>query len=95
MMGWTVQRINPWIFFDGTLFNLGLDYKEILLLFFSIAILFIVDIFHERGIHIRQKISEQGLIFRWSIYLIAIFSIIIFGVYGHNYKSSDFIYRGF
>ena len=95
MMGWTVRRINPWVFFDGTLNNLGLDTQDLNLLIASIMVLMLVDIFHEKGFQLRQKISEQNLVFRWSFYMAAIFSIIIFGIYGIGYESSDFIYKGF
>jgi hypothetical protein len=49
----------------------------------------------EKGINIREKISKQNLLFRWAIYLAAIFTIIFFGIYGIQYNGSDFIYRGF
>ena len=46
-------------------------------------------------ISIYELINRQNLIFRWLIYYIAIFIILIFGIYGPNYNSADFIYYKF
>jgi len=95
MLKRTFSAFNPWVLFDGTFLNLGLDIKDINLLLISIITLFVVEIFQEKGVFLRQKISEQNLVFRWSIYITAIFAILIFGVYGIGYEGSDFIYKGF
>jgi hypothetical protein len=60
-----------------------------------IVLLLGVDLFQEMGYQIRVKISQQNIIFRWVIYLLAIFSIIIFGIYGIGYDAASFIYMGF
>ena len=49
----------------------------------------------ESGIRVRETLAKQNLYFRWVIYLGALFSLILFGVYGLNYNAADFIYRGF
>lgn len=91
----TFSTFNPWVLFDGTFLKLGLDQKNFQLLLIVICILVIVDLFQESGVKIRQSISEQNLAFRWLIYLVAIFSVLIFGVYGLEYDAASFIYRGF
>lgn len=100
MAGWelvkqTFKIFNPWIFFDGSLYKLGLDRSSFHLLLVLIVFLLMVDFLQERGVNIREKISQQNLLFRWTIYLLAIFSIIIFGIYGIGYDAASFIYRGF
>lgn len=95
MLKQTFKTFNPWVLFDGSLYQLGLDAPNFHLLLILIAFLIIVDIFQEKGISLRKKIAEQTLIFRWGLYLAAIFSILIFGMYGVGYNAASFIYRGF
>lgn len=90
-----IANNNIWIFFDGSLFNMGLDGKDLSILIIAIMVLFIVDIFKYKKIDIREKLSEQGIIFRWILYYSLIFSIIIFGIYGPHYNASQFIYMRF
>ena len=95
MIKWTILNFNPWIYFDGTLLKLGIESQDLIILVLGLVMLFIVGFLQENGIQIREKLSQQNILFRWSIYLVAIFSIIIFGVYGISYNNLDFIYRGF
>ena len=86
---------NLWIFTDGTLFHMGLDVIEFWTLMAAIGVLFIVDLLHEKGIELRKKLYEQELWFRWFVYLIALFSIILLGIYGEQYDASAFVYFQF
>lgn len=83
---------NFWIFFDGSVFNLGLDAKNILVLFLSCLLLFAVEFAQERGVKIREWIAGQNTWFRWTCWIGLIFIIMIFGIYGTGYSSSGFIY---
>ena len=87
-------EFNPWIFYDGTIYELGLTYPDFMLLIAALIVLFVVDLLHERGIQIREALDTQNLYFRWLISILAIFSIIIFGVYGSG-VAHDFIYQQF
>jgi D-alanyl-lipoteichoic acid acyltransferase DltB (MBOAT superfamily) len=95
MMGATVAAFNPEIFANGRLFELGLSKANFAVLGFSILILFFVSMFQEKGFHIRQKLSEQRIVIRWTIYFIFLFYIIIFGNYGIGFDANSFIYMGF
>lgn len=86
---------NIWILFDGGVFNLGLDSKDMLVLFLSCLVLFLVEFAQERGVKIRQWISEQNTWLRWTFWIALIFTIIIFGIYGKGYDSSGFIYMAY
>lgn len=44
---------------------------------------------------VREKLAEQNLVFRWGIYYLLIFSVLIFGFYGPGYSASEFIYENF
>lgn len=85
---------NPWIFFDDSLFELGLIWKECIILIFAIIFLLFIETKQEK-ISVRDLILEQHIIVRWFIYIIAISVIWIFGTYGFGFNASDFIYGGF
>lgn len=84
-----------WDFLDGSLYQYGLSAKSLGLLFISIVILVIVDYLHWKEIHIREIIAKQILPIRWLIYVMAFFSIVIFGIYGIGYDANAFIYMQF
>lgn len=47
---------------------------------FALTILLGFDYAKYRGIDLLEKLEGQAIWFRWSIYIIAIFSVLIFGV---------------
>lgn len=85
---------NPWIFFDDSLLNLGLNWRELNILTFSCMLLLAVSAIQER-ICIRDWIGKQHLLIRWSLIFGAIAAILIFGTYGYGFNAADFIYGGF
>ena len=95
----TLQRMlrfnNPWIFVDGTLFELGLDQQEFTLLLVSLGILFFFSVCRYRKIDVIQRLEAQGLWFRWLVYFAGIFFILIFGKYGPTVDASAFLYFQF
>lgn len=94
----TLQRMfstfNPWIFWDQSLYNYGLDRRNFMLAVVSIVILLFVHSLQEKT-HIRRTIASSNIVLRWCVYFLGIFSVIIFGVYGLGYNAQDFIYRQF
>lgn len=95
-MLWSIFTLyNPWIFFDDSLFSLGLNQKEWDVLILSLVVLFLVSTLQEKGIGIREWFNCQHLIVRWVVYLCVICSIWVFGTYGYGFDASDFIYGGF
>lgn len=86
---------NPEIFIGDEIFTLGLSFRELLLLIMCLVFWIIISIIQESGYSVRKLISAQNMLFRWAIYLIGVFAIIIFGVYGQGYNANAFIYRGF
>lgn len=90
-----VMSFNPWIFLDGSIYKLGLDQKDFTVALLAIAVLFFISLLRSKGVHLRDKIAEQGLWLRWGIYYTAIFAVLIFGIYGPGYDVSQFIYFQF
>lgn len=80
---------------NGSLLHLGLDGQDLAVLGIGTAALFIVGLLQEKGIHLRAKIGEWPLPLRWSVYMTAIFTLIIFGAYGAGYLPANLIYAGF
>lgn len=86
---------NPWVLFDNSLFELGLEWKECIVLLLAILILFAVSKLQERGKSVRDIIGKRHIVIRWGLYLMAIVCIMTFGTYGFGYDIQDFIYGGF
>lgn len=91
--------LNKWydisFIMDGSLKKLGLDTANWILLFIFIGILLAVDVLHEKKIQIRQTIDRQGIVFRWVVYLLAFFAVLVFGIYGAGLGEGRFIYEQF
>lgn len=91
----TFSKFNPWIFFDNSLYELGLDEKNFGLLIIMILLLAAVDLVNERGKTLRGVIANQQLPFRWAVYLAAVSAILVFGMYGPGFDMASFIYAQF
>lgn len=80
-------------FKTSNIFELGLVKPELILCLITIVLLVVFEWTHKK--HNMQKfLLKQILPVRWSFYLIIIFSILIFGIYGEN-QVSEFIYFQF
>lgn len=86
---------NPWIFFDGSIVNLGVTYGDINIIIIGIIMLFIVAAFREKYGYARIWMEEQGIWFRWLVWLGLFVFVLIWGMYGPGYSASEFIYQGF
>lgn len=75
--------------------GLGYDLRDWLILLIALIILFMVDLFHERGKSIFAVVQKQEIWFRWSLYFGLIWGTIMLGVYGIAYDTSNFIYFQF
>lgn len=73
---------------------MGLDYKDLCVAFLGLLFVQRVSVLQEKG-SVREMIAQKNIVLRWTIYYIAIFSIIILGIYGAGYNASDFIYANF
>ncbi len=89
-----VTEFNPYIFFNDDLYLLGLDDREFHLLLISIVVLWFVSMLQNKY-ELRTLFAKQTILFRWIILFIALFSIIIGGIYGPAYDANQFIYGAF
>lgn len=91
----TIMNPDPGVFFNDSFLKLGLEDKDFYVIFAFIIVLLIVGIMQERGTHIREKIAEQNLYFRWILYIGAVVVLLVFGSYGPGYATGEFIYQQF
>lgn len=85
---------NIWILFDWSILNLGLSWKQLVVLLISIVILIKTSMMQEK-ICVRDYILSMNVVCRWGIYIGSILVIVIFGTYGYGFNALDFIYGGF
>ena len=86
---------NVWILTDDSIFELGLEWKECIVLIICLFILLAVSYFQEKGVQIRDRVLGLTLPFRWTVYIGTIIFILIFGTYGYGFDAQSFIYGGF
>ena len=95
MIGSMFRVRNIWIFTNDALLGGVLDWKEWVVLAVSVLILFVVSLKQEQGVSFSELVFRQPVYVRWVIYLIAIFGVMTYGVYGMGYDAQAFIYGGF
>ena len=78
----------------GEGFTLGLEVPELRVMAASILLLAVVDVVNLRC-SIRTLVTRLPLPVRWVIYLVSIYVILIFGIYGPGFSESQFIYFQF
>jgi len=86
---------NPWILFDGSLYECGLDIYNFNLVIICIGILLFADYCKLKKIVIREIILKQDYWFRWIFIAFSVFAILLFGKYGPAFDSANFIYFQF
>ena len=85
---------NPWVFFNGFIYTLGLDKADVTVGIIAIIVLFAVSLLNRKQ-SMRMWVKTRELPIRWAICLFAIWFIVVFGVYGPGYEHVPFIYFQF
>ena len=86
---------NPWILFDGSLYQCGLERQEWSVLLACLLVLFYADLKKYRGVQIRKKILQQDAWFQIAVVVLSICTILTFGIWGPEFKEANFIYFQF
>ena len=76
------------------LFAFGLDKPDCIAAAAALAVLLARDLASERA-DVLAALERQALPLRWCVYLLLLFSVLIFGVYGPEYDAAAFIYFEF
>lgn len=91
-----VTRFDIWSLTSGNIYHMGLDAKEMGVLFGGILILFIVDwCYEKKKLYFDTLIKEQCLAVQYVAAVALLLAILIFGVYGQGYDATQFIYFQF
>lgn len=89
-------EFNIWIFFDGSLLEMGLDQQDWHVLLFAVALLVLISCvraFVKRPV--REWIADQNIAFRWICWIGLFLMVVVYGKYGPGYDAAEFIYKGF
>ena len=87
------SEFNPQIFFDNSLYSLGLNRQNFYISVMAICLLVIVEFLRGKGL--MKCIVSQNIFVRWGIYIGTILTLLIFGAYGSTYTGTEFIYFQF
>ena len=89
------SEFHPSVLWDGSIYELGLDRYNMVVLLIAIVLLVMVDVLHESEKSISSFLGKQPLFLRWLCYL-SISLILIFQIiYQFGGPASDFIYSKF
>lgn len=94
MIGRAVSVWNPSVLWNGALFELGLDWIEMVIAVSALVLLFSVSLLQQKG-SVRDRIGSKALPVRWILWYALLFSVILLGYYGPGYSAGEFIYQGF
>ncbi len=91
-----LTKWDPWSLFNGQLYTLGLDRQEVNILLAALSALFLVDMIRRLWKQdIAAFLQKQCIWFRWGIVIALIFAVLVYGIYGIKFESSQFIYSQF
>ncbi|MBD5531548.1 MAG: MBOAT family protein [Lachnospiraceae bacterium] len=96
---WSIKSMvragNIHVLFDGSLFMVGPDAKNFVVLALATGVLLFADYMKRRGIVLREWLCRQGVWFRWLCLYAGVCAVLLFGVYGVGYDETAFIYFQF
>lgn len=91
-----LTKPTPWMLFNGGIYTLGLDRIEMNILILSLLLLFLVDfVRYAKKQTIDAFLLEQNLWFEWSVMIVLIWMLFVFGEYGPSFDAQQFIYFQF
>lgn len=75
--------------------DFGIDYGNAIVLVCAVALQILVSLLSEKKGEAAEGIEKMVFPIRWTVYLILIFAVLIFGIYGPGFEASQFIYFQF
>lgn len=91
-----ITRLDIWSLTSGNIYHMGLDEKEMRVLFVAILILLIIDwLCEKKKIYFDTLVKGQCLAAQYLIAIGLLVAILVFGVYGTGYDATQFIYFQF
>jgi D-alanyl-lipoteichoic acid acyltransferase DltB (MBOAT superfamily) len=89
------SAFNWTVFFDGSLYGLGVAKDDMQVLVLAVAVLAVVDSFKYRGTNVADAVMEQPAWFRICCFAGLTVILLLFGCYGEMYDAQQFIYFQF
>ena len=91
-----VMKWDPWNLFNGTIYTLGLDRGEVHILLVGFIALLLTDILrYRKKLDLVGFLQQQCIWFRWIVIFVLIVSVLVYGIYGIQFESQQFIYFQF
>lgn len=85
-----------WSLFDLSIYQLGLDIREMNILLISLGLLLAAELLkYLKKQNVADFLAEQWIVFRWGILFLLVFICVVFGCYGPGFDSAQFIYFQF
>ncbi len=82
-------------FNDSLLNNLGVDRYDLIIVAFTLIIVFLISLLNEKGIILREYLSNKSRALRLAVIYALILYIVVFGAYGMGYIPVDPLYANF
>lgn len=95
MIRHTIESLQLPQLFGLAVMRMGFSTQQLIALLLSVILLFVVDSLKDQGKDVRFLVLEQGIWFRWLVYLGLLFVILLYGAYGLDYTQTEFIYFQF
>lgn len=95
MLGRIFTDFDASAFSNGTVFALGNDWQDFAAIAVGVLIVFMVEAIQEKGVDIRETLSEKPIVLRYAVFIGLIVSVVVFGAYGTGYETVAPIYGQF
>jgi hypothetical protein len=94
MFGTMFTRFDISDLWNRDLMGFGLSLGDYVILFVCLIVLVLVSTIQTRG-SVRDWLSQKSPVFQYAVHYALILALLVFGAYGINYDSSQFIYNQF
>jgi len=88
-------HLEPFALRGDALYTIGLAEPQFHVLLWALAALLIGDLLKERLGEVRPYLARLPLPVRWVVYLVGLFVVLLFGMYGPGFSEAQFIYFQF
>ena len=79
----------------ATIKTLGVGAADFYLLILCTALLLVASLVQERGVTVRNWISERNVLVRYAVLLAGVAAVLVLGMYGSGFDEASFIYYQF
>lgn len=91
-----ITHSDVWCYFDGSIYNMGIDALQMNILIVCLLVILIVDAYrYKTGNRIDVFLSQQNIGFQMLVIFGLLMGTFVFGMYGSDYNAQEFIYFQF